>query len=92
MRPRVLLQVAEGGEMFIAELTVECLAVVESPVGQQSVSRIERHLARLAHERLLFGVDANMDLEAVGGEEGLSAPLFRANESEVAWNEWRGTD
>lgn len=70
--------------MFIAKLAVECLAVVESPVGQQSVSRVKRHLARLAYERLLFGVHAHMDLEAVGGEERLSAPLLRANEPEVA--------
>lgn len=64
MSPRVLLQVAEGGEMFIAEFAIKRLAVVKTQMGTQAIPRVKGLLATgfRTLERLLFGVDAYVDL------------------------------
>lgn len=92
MCPRVLLQVAEGGEVFVAVVAVEGLSVVQAQVGTQTVARVERlcttRLGTL--EGLLFRVDAHVDLETVGGEEGLAAALLVAFEAVLAWKGGNG--
>lgn len=87
MGPRVLLQIAESGEMFITVFAIERLSVVQSQMGPQAIPRVEGLLAGLlgALERLLFGVDADVDLEAVRGEKGLAATILRAFETVFAW-------
>ena len=66
VRPHVLLEVALRRELLAAlgPVAVERVAGVEPRVGVQAVEGCERVVAalHLAHERLLTGVDTNVDL------------------------------
>lgn len=77
VRAHVLLQVAPGGEELPAPFAVaiEGAPGVQAGVGVQAVQGGEGGVAPLhgAGEGLLAGVDAHVDLQAVGREERLVA-------------------
>lgn len=67
-------------------MAVEGVAVVQTLVGAQPVQRGEGLPAAiiLAGVWLLLGVDPQVDLEGVGGEEGLAAPRSQTLEAVFA--------
>lgn len=69
-------------------LTIKRFPVVQPLVGPQPVARVERLPARTVRtdEWLDFGVNTDVDLLAVRGEEGLAATILGALELVLTWN------
>lgn len=89
MDTKMLLQVAEGGEYFLAHVpvTVERFAVVQPQVSPEPVPRVERLLAVTLGtlERLDFVVDPHVNLQRVAGQKRLPTILLAALELEFTF-------
>ena len=72
--------------MFIAVFAVERLPVVQTQMGSKTVAGVESLITALlrTRKRLLLGVHADVDLQAVGRKEGLAASLLGALETVLA--------
>lgn len=76
----MFLQIAQRGEYLLADGTVERFAVVQPLVRPQPVPGVESFpaAALAADVRFHLRVDADVDLLAVGRQEGFGAALLGA--------------
>lgn len=74
-------KVALGGEIFATNGTVERVPSVQSLVGLESIEGVECLVTAVdvTLEGTLFGVNSNVNFQAVRGEEGLATASLLAH-------------